>query len=335
MQEHRWPAPAAEEASLAVRVPAKVNLFLSVRGRRDDGLHEVVTVLQTVDIHDRVVGAVRGSPATLNHPAARKLMEVTFDHTGIPSLPADGSNIVVQAANLLRDRFGRRNSVDTCGGQLLPVTHLHLRKLIPVGAGMAGGSADAAATLVLLNELWGLELDRDELCGIAAELGADVPFCVMGGTAVGTGTGRTVTPVLCRGQFHWVVCIGDRPLSTAEVYRTWDDVGTPGAEEPEAVLEALSEGDAGALSAALHNDLEVPAFRLRPGLRSLQQRLVRCGALGTVLSGSGATMVALAASATHAQAIADEVRDLVPRVEVARSPAGGPQVVPADPDACG
>lgn len=327
LEAHRRSPQGTAESSLAVQVPAKINLFLSVRGLRDDGLHEVVTVLQTVDIRDRIAAGLHGSSAAVNHPAARKLMEVSLDDSGDALVPRGAGNLVVRAANLLLDRFDRPAGSTGSTGQPTPTTRLHLHKRIPVGAGMGGGSADAAATLVLLNELWGLDLDREELCRLGAELGADVPFCVMGGTALGTGTGRTVAQVLCRGVFHWVVCIDPSPLPTGTVYEAWDEVGTPGTDRPNAIFEALAGGDAELLGPALHNDLEAAAFHLRPELRTLRQRLVRAGALGTVMSGSGPTLVALASSAAHAHEIAGRIRGLVPRVEVARSPAGGPELV--------
>jgi 4-diphosphocytidyl-2-C-methyl-D-erythritol kinase len=208
----------------------------------------------------------------------------------------------------------------------VPVTHLHLAKRIPVAAGMAGGSADAAATLLALNDLWEVELERDELRALAAELGADVPFCVTGGTALATGIGTATAQVLTRGVYHWVVGISDEPAATAEVYRAFDEVGTGSDDEPDAVLQALRTGDVEALGAALHNDLEVAAMHLRPELADHKQALLDAGASGALLSGSGPTLLGLAASAQEARIIADAVRDRFDRVEVAMSPAGGPEL---------
>ena len=192
---------------------------------------------------------------------------------------------------------------------------------------MAGGSADAAAVLVALNHLWEVDLDRDVLRDLAAELGADVPFCVTGGTALATGTGTATAQVLTRGDYHWVIGISDEPLSTPEVYGTFDRIGAPSEVEPDAVLQALRTGDTEALGAALHNDLEQAAFHLRPTLRDARDALLDAGALGALVSGSGPTVVGLAATAQHAAELAGAVATHFDRVEVAVSPAGGPEVM--------
>lgn len=313
-------------ARVQVRVPSKVNLFLAVRGLRDDGYHELVTVLQTVSIHDTITAHLDGTVASV-HPAARRFMELAFSVDGADGIPADEHNLAVRAARQLMGLVG----VGTAGGNEghleVPVTHLHLAKSIPVAAGMAGGSADAAATLLALNHLWEVELEREELREVASELGADVPFCVSGGTALATGIGTATAQVLTRGVYHWVVGISDEPCSTPEVYRAFDEVGVTSDGEPDAVLQALRTGDAEALGAALHNDLEVAAMHLRPELSDAKQALLDAGACGALVSGSGPTMLGLATSAQQAHAIADEVRDRFDRVEVAMSPAGGPEVL--------
>jgi 4-diphosphocytidyl-2-C-methyl-D-erythritol kinase len=318
------------EASLAsscvrVRVPSKVNLFLAVRGLRADGYHELVSVLQTVSIHDTVLARLDGSPSAAQHPSARRFMELAFTQEASPDVPADADNLAVRAARQLMGLVGV-GTADATATADVPITRLHLTKRIPVAAGMAGGSADAAAALVALNHLWGTELDRDELRDLAAELGADVPFCVTGGTALATGTGTATAQVLTRGVYHWVVGISDQPLSTPTVYRAFDEVGRPSEAEPDAVLQALRTGDAEALGAALHNDLEVAAFHLRPELRAARDAMLEAGALGALVSGSGPTVVALAASAQDALDLAGRVRGSFDRVEVAVSPAGGPEL---------
>ncbi|WP_165404164.1 4-(cytidine 5'-diphospho)-2-C-methyl-D-erythritol kinase [Egicoccus halophilus] len=305
-------------------MPSKVNLFLSVRGRRPDGYHELVTVMQTVSIHDTVSARLDGS-ASAAHPAARRFMDLAFTQEAGPEVPPGGDNLAVRAARQLMGLVGV-GTAQRDGEAMVPVTRLHLTKRIPVAAGMAGGSADAAAALLALNELWGTELDRNELRDVAAELGADVPFCVTGGTALATGTGTAIAQVLCRGRYHWVVGISEQPLSTPAVYRAFDEVGTPGEAEPDAVLQALRTGDAEALGAALHNDLEVAAFSLRPELRDARDAFLDAGALGAVVSGSGPTVVALAASAQHAVEVRERMQGVFDRSEVALSPAGGPEL---------
>jgi 4-diphosphocytidyl-2-C-methyl-D-erythritol kinase len=318
-----------------VRVPSKINLFLGIRGLREDGYHELVTVLQTVSLHDTVVAhlELRGRTA---HPAARRFMELEFSIEGddAGTVPVDGDNLAVRAARLLMEHRGigpangeRVAAEPTIGSDRGgPITRLHLTKRIPVAAGMAGGSADAAAALVALNRLWQADMARHELAELSAELGADVPFCVTGGTALATGIGTNTAQVLTRGVYHWVVGITEQPLSTPAVYRAFDEVGTSRGTEPDAVLQSLRTGDSEALGAALHNDLEAAAIHLLPELAGRRDAMLEAGALGAMVSGSGPTVVALAPDAIAARAIAERVEADFDRVEVAMSPAGGPEI---------
>ena len=322
---------------VSVRVPAKLNLYLSVRGRRPDGFHELVTVFQSVSVYDRVRAGLIGPPGQGHHPAARRRMRVALWHDAGTAVPSGTDNLAVKAARALGHAAGvidlafvdarslRRADpeVDTA---MSPYTVLDLRKEIPVAAGMAGGSADAAATLVALNELWHCELTRDDLRTIGAELGSDVPFCVVGGTALATGRGTALAQVLSRGIFHWVVCTASEPLSTTEVYKSWDRCCSVNEVQPDAVVQALRTTDPEALGAALHNDLEPAAFALRPGLAEGKQLLRDAGALGAVLSGSGPTLLGLAASEADATELADRVREHFDSVRVATSPSGGPEL---------
>lgn len=303
-----------------VRVPSKINLFLTVRGVRPDGYHELVTVLQTVSLYDTVTAHVEGPSA--QHPAGRRSMQLDFTQDGTAGVPGGDRNLAVRAARILMAETG----FGSAGGDQGPTTRLHLDKHIPVAAGMAGGSADAAAALLALDEIWGAGLGRARLRELAAELGADVPFCVSGGTALATGTGTATAQVLTRGTYHWVVGISDAPLSTPDVYRAFDEVATPSEVHPDAVLQALRTGDAEALGAALHNDLQVAADHLRPELAAKREALLDAGALGALVSGSGPTVVGLAASAQDAVRMRAAVADLFDRVEIGLSPAGGPEV---------
>ncbi|MTV25901.1 4-(cytidine 5'-diphospho)-2-C-methyl-D-erythritol kinase [Nitriliruptoraceae bacterium ZYF776] len=312
-----------------VRVPSKVNLFLAVRGVRDDGYHELVTVLQTLGLHDTVTARLEGPAA--QHPAARRSMRLAFTQDAGCGVPSDERNLAVRAARSLMAAAGLGPPGGPDGPSARsetngPMTRLHLDKRIPVAAGMAGGSADAAATLLALDELWGAGFDRDQLRELAAELGADVPFCVTGGTALATGTGTATAQVLVRGTYHWVVGVSHAPLATPEVYRAFDEVCAPSDVEPDAVLQALRTGDAEALGAAVHNDLEHAAFHLRPELEAKRDAFLAAGALGALVSGSGPTVVGLAPTAQEAARLARAVEDDFDRVEVTVSPAGGPEV---------
>ncbi|MPZ72293.1 MAG: 4-(cytidine 5'-diphospho)-2-C-methyl-D-erythritol kinase [Nitriliruptorales bacterium] len=324
---------------MSVRVPAKLNLFLSVRGRRPDGYHELVTVFQSVSLYDRVRAGLIGPPGQGHHPAARRRMRVALWHDAGPGVPSGTENLAVRAARALGSAAGvidlafvdaraLRPADPEVDHASSPYTVIDLRKSIPVGAGMAGGSADAAAALVALNELWACELSRDDLRAVAAHIGSDVPFCVVGGTALATGRGTALAQVLCRGTFHWVVCTADQPLPTADVYRSWDHNCTVNEVQPDAVVQALRTTDPEALGAALHNDLEPAAFALRPQLREQRDALLDAGALGAVLSGSGPTLLALTESAEAATGVCKLMESDFHSVRVATSPAGGPELHP-------
>jgi len=327
-----------------VRAPGKLNLFLGVRGTRPDGYHELVTVFQAVSLYDQLRAGLIGPPGQGHHPAARRRMRVRLWHDSGDAIPGAEDNLAVRAARALGHAAGvmdlaylderaatmAQPDVDSAAS---PYTVIDLRKRIPIGGGMAGGSADAAATLVALNDLWRCQLTRLDLRRLGEQIGSDVPFCIAGGTALATGRGTSLAQVLCRGTFHWVVCEAGEPLSTAAVYGSWDRHCRPNEIEPDAVLQALRNSDAEALGAALHNDLEAAAFVLRPGLRDSKRLLLDHGALGAVLSGSGPTLLALAESEAVASGLADAVRHRFARVSVARSPVGGPELCPVLPAA--
>lgn len=319
---------------MLVRVPAKANLFLAIRGRRSDGYHELVTVLQSISLYDQLRVWIAGPSGQGHHPAARRRMRIRLLHDGGPDVPADHDNLTIRAARALGhitkvldlDIVDEEEARRAYQPGAVPVTVMELEKRIPVGGGMAGGSADAAAALIGLNELWGCHLSRESLKAVGAALGTDVPFCVIGGTALGTGRGVTLARVLCSGVFWWVVCQSHEPLSTADVYQAWDRECTPSALEPDPVVTALRQCDARALGAALHNCLEPAAFALRPELADAKAQLIDAGALGAVLSGSGPTLLALCESEEAAHALASSVAGRFHSVSVARSPAGGPEV---------
>jgi len=309
--------------TLRVRIPAKINLHLGVGPRRPDGYHDVVTVLQTVSIFDTLRLQFEGEGQSM-HPSARRRMRVLFtleadDHSA--EVPADAANLALVAAAQLMQHLGIDDD------PAAPTTRMHLTKRIPVAAGMAGGSADAAAALVGLNRLWEVDLDAEALCEVAAEVGSDVPFCVLGGSALATGTGTAVARVLTSGSVHWVVGIDRAPLATAEVYAAFDRLEPPAPSSPDAVLQALRTGDLDALAASLHNDLEPAAIALRPELAARRDAMRAAGALATLVSGSGPTMLALVRDAGDARRLAAEVEGHFDSVEVAASPAGGPELL--------
>jgi 4-diphosphocytidyl-2-C-methyl-D-erythritol kinase len=321
-------AEADSGTALRIRVPAKLNLFLAVRGRRADGFHELVTVFQTVSIVDDLNVALIGQPGRRHHPAGRRRMRVEL--WTAPQVPQGPENLAYRAAL----RLGEITGIDPSAGERdrdAVRTILDLDKRIPMTAGLAGGSADAAAAFIGLNRLWGCSLTLRQLRALGAELGSDVPFCITGGTALGTGRGTDITPVLARGPFHWVVWPDPEPLSTAAVYQAWDRHGVAGGSTPDDVLFALHSSDPRRLAGALHNELEPAAFALRPRLAERKQALLDAGALGVVLAGSGPTLLALTADHAASVALAERVDDFGMEPIIARSPAGGPRVTPVQP----
>lgn len=280
---------AAPPPSVRVRAPGKVNLSLRVGALEDDGYHPLVSVFQAVALFEEVTATqvAPGSGVTL-----------TVDGPQAEAVPVDPSNLAWRAALLLAEHTG----VD-------PDVALHLRKGVPVAGGMAGGSADAAAALVACDLLWETGVPRTDLLDLAARLGSDVPFCVLGHTAVGTGRGHLLTPAMTRGEFHWVFAAQAEGLSTPSVFAAYDDL-TGGNAPPvdladeTALMQALRAGDPTALGAALHNDLQEAALSLRPELGRTLEIARETGALGAIVSGSGPTVAALARSRQHALAIA-------------------------------
>jgi 4-diphosphocytidyl-2-C-methyl-D-erythritol kinase len=211
---------------------------------------------------------------------------------------------------------------------------LVIRKGIPVAGGMAGGSTEAAAALVACDALWGLGLERDTLLTLAGRLGSDVPFCLVGGTAMGTGRGEALTPVLGRGGFHWVFALAEDGLSTPAVFAERDRLTAGGAVPAPVVapelMQALRSGDAIALGAALANDLQEAACSLRPALRETLAVGLDHGALGAVVSGSGPTVAFLVADveAGLEVAVALSASQACHGVRRAQGPVPGARVVP-------
>jgi 4-diphosphocytidyl-2-C-methyl-D-erythritol kinase len=300
-------------ARVAVRVPAKLNLHLSVGPLRKDGFHELVTVYQAVSLYDEVV-VEPGDGLT-----------VTVAGEGAGQLPEDDDNLAVRAVRALAALLGRS-----------PDVAVTIRKGIPVAGGMAGGSADAAAALVAADAMWGGELDRIMLEGLAAGIGSDVAFLLHGGSALGTGRGEAISPVLATGDYHWVLAVADAGLSTPAVYAELDRLRDSGpmsrVGEPDGVLSALRAGDVVALGTVLANDLQSAALRLRPQLRQVLEAGRELGAAGTIVSGSGPTVAMLARSAEESVRIASALSgmDVCRTVRRAHGPVPGARVVTDD-----
>ena len=272
-----------ESSVVHTRAPGKVNVFLKVGSLLDDGYHNVAIAYQAVSLYDDV----RAYPAD----------DFSVSLTGTVDLsrvPTDGSNIAIKAARLLARRTAFRGGV-----------RLEIDKHVPVTGGMGGGSADAAATLLACDTLWGTGLPREEMLDLASELGADVPFAFTGGTAIGTGRGDQLSPALAKGTFQWVFAMADFGLSTPDVYRELDkhrdrhsqDI-FPASLAPTVdanVLQALRAGDPHMLAECLFNDLQAPALLLEPSLAAVLELGEQNGALAGIVSGSGPTIAFLTA----------------------------------------
>jgi 4-diphosphocytidyl-2-C-methyl-D-erythritol kinase len=305
------PAPPA----VTVRVPAKVNLQLAVGPARPDGYHGVVTVYQAVSLFDEVT--VRPGDG----------LRVSVTGEGADAVPAGPDNLACRAVAALARA--------TEGDSTTRGADIEIRKRIPVAAGLAGGSADAAAALVAANELWNAGLTGRELSAIAAGLGSDVPFALMGGTAVGRGRGEELTAALVSGRYHWVLAFAAGGLSTPEVYATCDRLraarggAVAGPELSGPLMAALRSGDAAAVGEQLSNDLQAAAVSLRPELRRALAAGQELGAVGALVSGSGPTCMFLAASAARARDLAVSLTGtgVCRAVALATGPAPGAAVL--------
>jgi len=274
--------------TVTVAAPAKINLSLGVGPRRDDGFHSLATVYQAIGLYDEV--SVEAADEVSVEVRAH-------DRLSAADVPTDARNIAVAAARLLAEHHGVERGV-----------RIVVHKQIPVAGGMAGGSADAAATLLACDRLWDLGSTRDELAGLAARLGSDVPFALVGGTAIGSGRGEVVTPLMTLGSYWWVVLESPLGLSTPAVYAEFDamhegtEVGAP--EIPDALLQALRGHDVADLGAALSNDLQPAALRLRPELQEALAAGLAHSAHGAVVSGSGPSCLFLCEGRSEAVQVA-------------------------------
>ena len=304
--------PRPSEA--AIDAPAKINLYLDILGRRGDGYHEIDTVMQTVDLADRL------------ELRARADGEIRLTVTGrTEGVPADDRNLVLRAARALAEVAASCPAPDNAPG-----ADIVLHKRIPAGAGLGGGSSDAAAALVGLGRLWGIAAAPELFSSLAAGLGSDVPFFLLGGAARCRGRGERVKHLSARGELHAVLAIS-APLATREVYNALDRLGSsPAAARKPPPVSAGPAFDLGRVGeVGLRNALEPAAFELRPGLRAVKEELVRSGARRAALSGSGSCVFGVVPSAEDARRVAADMRAKGHEVLVVRS------VGPREPFASG
>ena len=265
---------------MTIAAYAKVNFTLEVLGVRPDGYHDLRSVVVPVSLADEVV------------------LEPAEDVTLLESLKAE-DNLAVRAARLLQRVSGRKDGVS-----------ITLAKRIPVGGGLGGGSADAAAVLNGLNEMWGLDIPRKELAALGAEIGSDVPALVLGGTVLMEGRGERVSPITFYPSpftFHLVLANPGTFCSTPEIFKAFNE---PLRNRPEILYNmrlAMQAGDSAAVARALQNDLSATAMRLHPEIEVARRRLEEAGCLGVAMSGSGATVFGIARAAAEAGRIAREL----------------------------
>ena len=298
---------------VVARVPAKVNLQLSVGPLGSDGFHEVTTVFQAISLFDDVTVATAPDGDGI---------KISISGETSSGVPADSSNLAVKAAELMIKNYD------------LPADLIiKLKKEIPVAGGMAGGSADAAGVIVGLDSLFELGLSRDEMEIVGSKIGSDVPFSICGGVAIGTGRGDQITPALSKGSYNWVLALSGQGLSTPSVYQECDrlreglSISAPLVSEP--LMQALRAGDAKALGKTLTNELQPAACSLRPALRLVLDVGIDYGALGGIVSGSGPTVAFLVSDDEHAMdlTVALSASGVVSSVVRAIGPAHGARII--------
>ncbi|MDQ0029239.1 4-(cytidine 5'-diphospho)-2-C-methyl-D-erythritol kinase [Arthrobacter bambusae] len=304
--------------TVRVRAPGKVNVSLNVGPLRPDGYHSVASVYLAVSLYEEVAAtSTEGPGITVSIDPAS-----TLDLDGV-DIPLDERNLAYKAAAIMKDVSENATGV-----------HLEITKRVPVAGGMGGGSADAAATLLACDALWNSGLSREELAHLAAELGADVPFSLLGGTAVGLGVGDELSPALAKAQMDWVLVCADYGLSTPEVFHTLDRLRTTeGLEIPEPlevdakILQALRDGNPDALSKVLINDLQRASIELAPQLRDTIGIGESNGALAGIVSGSGPTVALLAHNPRAAEGLAEDLRHLGHNALAVHGPVPGARII--------
>ncbi len=269
---------------------AKINWTLDILGQRPDGYHLMDMLMQSVTLSDVIT--------------LERADDLTLSCGGDPLLPADEKHLALRAARALKAAAGYASGAS-----------IHVEKRIPVGAGMGGGSADAAGVLIGLNRLWGLHLSLEELCAIGLMLGADVPFCLTGGLTRTTGIGENLTPLPCARMYPLVVVQPCAGLSTKEIFQAYHAEGEQQHPDNDAAAQALSAGDAAALAkdGVLHNVMQRVSEERRPAIGQAIGALKASGAFNALMTGSGSAVFGVFDSSEKADAAWDVIRKMWPR----------------------
>ncbi|BAU09593.1 4-diphosphocytidyl-2-C-methyl-D-erythritol kinase [Leptolyngbya sp. NIES-3755] len=290
--------------SYSLIAPAKINLYLQIVGDRPDGFHELIMVLQSIELADRVTVRSRS-------------VEGIQVHCDNAAVPVDHTNLAYRAAELMMLEFPEVYA--RFGG-----VEIDLQKRIPMGAGLAGGSSNAAAVLVGIDLMWSLGLTQSELQDLGAKLGSDIPFCISGGTALATGRGEKLAPLTGLDSFYVVLAkYRDLPVSTPWAYQTYrknfGETYPKTSQEIEAkkarsreILNAIAHHDFKQIGQNLHNDLEKVVLPEFEKVQQLRDQFARLNPIGTMMSGSGSTVFALTESRSQAEEIKNAMRSNIP-----------------------
>lgn len=274
---------------ITLKAPAKLNLTLDVKSRRPDGYHNIESIMHQIDLSDRVV--------------LKEIPEGIRVESTNPLLPGGSGNLAYRAAEMFLGKYGIKKGVS-----------IYLAKNIPLGAGLAGGSTDAAAVLKGLSQIFGLDVEPGELMGLGAKIGSDVPFCMLGGTAIAEGRGEILTPVRNLAKLHFILVNPGFSVSTARIYELLDNEKITDRPDMEKVVRALEVNDAAAVGAGLGNVMELATFKLFPELKEIKSDLLGGRAAGALMSGSGPTVFAVYENLEQAGEEYDKIKRKYPRV---------------------
>ncbi|MDF2545582.1 MAG: 4-(cytidine 5-diphospho)-2-C-methyl-D-erythritol kinase [Anaerosolibacter sp.] len=284
-------------SELKIRGRAKINLSLDVLRRREDGYHEIKMIMQQVDLYDEIT--------------LREIEEGIRLQCNCEFIPADEGNIAYRAAKLIKEKYHIQKGI-----------YIYIEKNIPVAAGLAGGSTNAAAVLLGLNSLWNLGASKEELMALGLQLGADVPFCVLGGAALAEGIGEKLTPIQGLENTWVVLCKPNIGVSTADVYKNLNINNIQQHPDTERILDALCRKDIQTVAGNLKNVLEQVTEQMHPIVRDIKRRMLEYNALGSIMSGSGPTVFGLYKDYNKAKSAFDNLNKVYKQTYVVKTFSG-------------